>query len=280
MAPQLVSVIGCIHTDYIMMIDRLPAQGESLGARQCREGLGGKGANSAIAAYRTSHNRPPDGIVSPDQRIDDSDENEIEVCMIGAVGTDDDGHRAKDGLQRNGIDVSGVREEDNIRTGVSFVQVEIKTGENRCTFANYANDRLTVNDFVNVEGLANGRRPDLVIAQMELDRAVVEQIMRTTGEAGIDFLLNAAPATVILTQYYEYITHLIVNENEAAILSGYDIEEVQEDSWEEIAEYFLELGVKNVVLTLGAGGAYFAGSDDRGHVPACQITAVDCTGAG
>jgi ribokinase len=278
MAPQLLSVIGCLHTDHIMLVKEIPAQGESMGAKQYYEALGGKGANSAIAAYRASHTRPPDGVVSEEQRVDESDENEIEVCMIGAVGDDESGQKLTDELQRNGVDVSGVRQVAGKKSGISFVLVEAKTGENRCTFSNNANDSLTVDDFGDVEGLGNGRQPDLIITQMELDRAVVEKLIETAGEAEIDLLLNAAPANALLRRLYPYVTHLLVNEQEAATMSGE--EEVTKDTWEEIADYFLDCGAKNVVLTLGAGGAYFAGSDDRGHVPACKVDVVDCTGAG
>ena len=278
MAPQLVSVIGCLYIDNIMMIDRIPAQGESLGAKQYHEALGGKGGNSAIATYRASHARPPDGAVTAEPEVDEIDDIGIEVCLISAVGDDAAGRELTDELQRNGVDVSGVRKVPDKKSGVSFVLVEAKTGENRLVFANNANDALTIDDFTSVEGLANGRRPDLIIAQMEIGRAVVEQMIVTAGEEGIEFLLNAAPANVLLSRLYPYLTHLIVNELEAMIMSG--VEEVSEETWEEITDYFLGLGVKNVVLTLGTKGAYFAGSDDSGHVPAYKVKVLDCTGAG
>jgi ribokinase len=277
MAPQLVSIVGCLHTDCIMMVDRIPAQGESLRSRQYREALGGKGANSAIATYRASHLKPAEGVVSPEDRVDKSNDNEIEVLMIGAVGDDEQGRKFTEELQANGVDVSGIRAVEDTRTGVSFVLVEARTGENRCTFANCANDNLAVDDFSDGESLGNGRTPDLVIAQMEIDRAVVEQIIRTAGNAGVDFLLNAAPANIILMPLYQHVTHLLVNENEAAIMYGGP---VTEDSWQDITSHFLALGVKNVVITVGALGAYFAGENDSGHVPASNVNVVDCTGAG
>ncbi|EXJ67126.1 uncharacterized protein A1O5_09773 [Cladophialophora psammophila CBS 110553] len=280
MAPQLISVIGCLHVDCIMMTDRIPDRGESYKARQYHEGLGGKGANAAIASYRSCHAQPPEGrLASLDDRIDSSNEDEIEVCMIGAVGNDKYAQLFEDALQENGIDVSGLQKVDGM-TGKSFVQVEIASGENRCTFANNANDALTAEYFTKLESLANGRQPDLVIAQMEIDRAVVEQIIATAGEAGIEVLINAAPANHILSRYYRHITHLLVNETEAATMSGREIEEVNEETWQEIAEDFLEKGVKNVVLTLGAQGAFYGTADEFGHVPAFDVNVVDCTGAG
>jgi len=280
MAPQLISVIGCLHTDCYMMIDRVPERGESLAAKQYREVLGGKGANSAIAAYRSCHARPPDGIVPVEERVDEDNDEEIEVCMIGAVGDDEYGPPFFSQLRKNGVDVSGIRQMAGQKTGVSFVLVEVAGGDNRCTFANNANDAWTVEDFTDIKSLACGRPPDLIIAQLEIKRAVVEQMIETAGEAGIEFLLNAAPASSILGSHYPLITHLLVNETEAATLTGRDVDEVDKDSWQEIADYFLEKGVKNVVLTLGANGAFFARTRDSSHVPASRVKTVDCTGAG
>ncbi|KIW28628.1 ribokinase, variant [Cladophialophora immunda] len=280
MAPRLISVIGCLHVDRIMITDRMPDRGESYRARQYHEALGGKGANSAIAAYRSCHARPPEGkLTSFDERIDYSNENEIEVCMVGAVGDDKYAQMFEDVLQENGVDVSRLQKVDGM-TGVSFVLVEVASGENRCTFANNANDALTVDYFTDLDSLANGRPPDLVIAQMEIDRTVVEKIMDTAGAAGIELLLNAAPANYILSNFYPLITHLLVNETEAATMSGREVEEVNEETWQEIAEYFLGKGVKNVVLTLGARGAFFGRADEFGHVPAFNVNVLDCTGAG
>ena len=90
-----------------------------------------------------------------------------------------------------------------------------------------------------VEDLAHGPRPDLVVAQMEIRKEVVQQMIETAGKAGIDFLLNAAPADPITKRTYRYIMHLLVNESEAAIMSGRDLKEVNQDTWPKIAQEFL-----------------------------------------
>jgi ribokinase len=105
-------------------------------------------------------------------------------------------------------------------------------------------------------------------------------MIETAGRAGVDFLLNAAPADPIDHRSYTYLTHLLVNESEADTMSERDLEEVEEGSWEEIAQEFLDRGVKNVVLTLGSKGAHYANATDRGHVPAYNVDIVDATGAG
>jgi ribokinase len=82
---------------------------------------------------------------------------------------------------------------------------------------------------------ANGTRPDLIVTQLELELETIERILETAGKAGIKVLLNAAPAITILSELYRYVTHLIVNETEAAILSGREVHEVCKETWKEIA---------------------------------------------
>lgn len=60
MAPRIISIIGGLNADLIMVTNRTPEGGESLRADSYHEALGGKGANSAIATYRTCHKRPPE----------------------------------------------------------------------------------------------------------------------------------------------------------------------------------------------------------------------------
>ena len=137
-------------------------------------------------------------------------------------------------------------------------------------------------NFQTVEQLGHGMRSDLCIAQMEIDKEVVEQMIETAGRANIDFVLNAAPANPVTKRTYQWITHLLVNESEAAIMSRRDLNEVNKDSWDVICQESLNRGVKNVVITLGAKGAYYANATQpqRGHCPAYQVKMVDATGAG
>lgn len=81
-------------------------------------------------------------------------------------------------------------------------------------------------------------------------------------------------------RFYRHITHLLVNESKAAIVSGRERDEVNEDSWPTIAQEFLHRGVKNVVITLGARGAFYANEDGSAHCPAYEVVVRDTTGAG
>ncbi|KAF2221662.1 Ribokinase-like protein [Elsinoe ampelina] len=299
MAPKTISIIGGLDYDLIMIANRIPDGGESLLANEYLEALGGKGANSAIATYRTCHKKPqgndasaatdsiavrrnPDRPVSrPPYRPNGAKlDLDINVRMVGAVGDDKYGERFYAELEKNGVDSSGIVTVPNTQSSICFVMVENYTRENRCLFTLGATATWKKEDFRKVEDLGHGLRPDLCVAQMEIDKEVVETMIETAGRAGIDFVLNAAPANPVTKKTYQWITHFLVNESEAAIMSGRDLDEVNEGTWGTICREFLKRGAKNVVITLGAKGAYYANGTQTGHCRAYKVKVVDTTGAG
>jgi ribokinase len=294
MLPKTISIIGGLDYDLIMIANRIPEGRESLLANEYLEALGGKGANSAIATQRTCHKKPRDdfGLPSTDmlgqseikgnekQPTSGADELKINVQMIDAVGDDKYGERFYAELNKNGVDTSGIITVPNTQSSICFVMVKNYTRENRCLFTLGATATWKKEHFLRVEDLGHGLRPEFYVAQMEIHKEVVEQIIETAGKAGIDFVLDAATANPVAKRTYRWITHLLVNESAAAIMSGRGLDEVNKHTWPVICQEFLNRGVKNIVITLGAKGAYCATTTEREHCPAYKIKVVDTTGAG
>lgn len=290
MAAANITVIGSLNIDHIFFIDRLPKLGESYEAKRYEKALGGKGANAAIAAYRSCHRQP-------ESETDETLGTDIYVRMVGAVGDDSDGKWMRETIEKAMVDVEGVNTVAGNMTGMTFIIVEEPEDDehardNRLIYTIGANATLKPAQFTKVEDLSNGTRPDLIISQLEISLETVETILKTAHSANIKVLLNAAPANVILPELYCYITHLLVNETEAAGLYGCDVEEVKE-SWVDIAKFFLDAGVENFVITLSAKGAFFARYESKssdsvepkkiisGRVKAFHVDIViDPTGAG
>ncbi|CAF3523416.1 unnamed protein product [Fusarium graminearum] len=65
-----------------------------------------------------------------------------------------------------------------------------------------------------------------------------------------------------------------MNESETAIMSGRRRDDLT------IAQEFLNLGVANVVISLGAKGAFYTNAQGYGHCPAYDVKVEDTTGAG
>jgi ribokinase len=293
MGRKVLAVVGSLGYDMIMRTNRVPDAGESLKAIDYYEAMGGKGSNAAVAAYRCSRPKPTaatDGTteaVSDDTEINDkspppkkTEENDIYVTMVGAVGDDDYGKIMVESLTKNGVDTQGVITFPGYPSAVCFIMVESFSGENRCLFNEGAMRAWQRSHFLKVADLAHGLKPDLLLVQMEIRKEVVEQAIETAGEAKIDVILNAAPADPITARTYPYLTHLVINETEAAILSGRELDEVTQESWPVICKEFLQRGAKNVIITVGEQGAFFATATDSGLIPAYKVNVVDTTGAG
>jgi ribokinase len=269
MAAKTITIIGSLNTDLVTHTPRVPAGGETLTATSFSTGGGGKGANQAVACARLSRQRS-------------SSTSDIAVKMVGGVGADEFGPAHIDAMKRDGIDTSGICVVEDKTTGVAVILVESGSGENRILLNPGANHTLQPEDFLAAESLGTPR-PDLIIMQLEIRLETVLQILETAKKAGVDVLLNPAPAVKLPEEVYGAITHLVVNESEAAILSGRSVEEVEVEGfkWEELAGEFLRKGVRNVVVTLGAKGAYYATAGRSGYVKAEKVEkVVDTTAAG
>jgi ribokinase len=72
--------------------------------------------------------------------------------------------------------------------------------------------------------------------------------MKVAREKNIQIILNPAPAIPLPEDAYKGLDHLIVNETEASILSGIE----NPTSWDDVASVFVNRGVQNVIITLGA----------------------------
>jgi ribokinase len=278
MAQKTITIIGSLNTDLVTLTPRVPSGGETLTATSFSTGSGGKGANQAVASARLSSPKPiANSPISPYS-------SDIKVCMVGAVGADEFGPALIQGLQADCISTEGVRLVPGQTTGVAVILVEEESGENRILLNPGANDTLQPGDFTSVSSLGVPK-PDLIIMQLEIPLPTVLQILKTANQAGVDVLLNPAPAVELPDDAYGAITHLVVNESEAAILTGRKVEDVEGEGfdWSVVTDEFLNRGVKNVVVTLGAKGAFFATTEQKEgrYVKAEKVKkVVDTTAAG
>ena len=105
--------------DLIVQVDRLPGPGETVANGVLSRAGGGKGANQACAAAQFGGR----------------------TRFVGAVGDDDTGTEALDGLRSFGVDVSGVTRLPGVPTGVALIIVD-PSGENQIAVASGANGSL------------------------------------------------------------------------------------------------------------------------------------------
>ncbi|MBO6299166.1 MAG: carbohydrate kinase family protein [Lachnospiraceae bacterium] len=111
------------------------------------------------------------------------------------------------------------------------------------------------------------------------DPDIIKTVLQQAKEAGVMIfadtkLPNFHPLTLAdLRECLPMVDYITPNEDEARYYTG-------KDTPEEMAEVFLNYGIKNVIIKLGAKGCYFRNADTELRLPAYAIEAVDATGAG
>ncbi|HDB0338696.1 TPA: bifunctional hydroxymethylpyrimidine kinase/phosphomethylpyrimidine kinase [Staphylococcus aureus] len=95
---------------------------------------------------------------------------------------------------------------------------------------------------------------------------------------GVTTVLNPAPAKALPNELLSLIDIIVPNETEAELLSG--IKVTNEQSMKDNANYFLSIGIKTVLITLGKQGTYFATKNQSQHIEAYKVNAIDTTAAG
>ncbi|KAL5049385.1 hypothetical protein BDW71DRAFT_175761 [Aspergillus fruticulosus] len=305
--PPTIRVIGSLNADMVSVTPRFPDAGETITSSAYFTSAGGKGANQAVACGRLSRSQPQFSSTS----INTGDVN---VEMVGAVGGLD-GHFSallKPSLEKSGVDTSRVKVVEDAYTGVAVIIVDSSAGgENRILFspgANYSGMQANTS----VIGMALAEPvPDVIVMQGEIPTETTVAILREIGrwkeqqradgkrgiDAGPDVMLNPAPAPPrgLPEDVYKGVDHLIMNETEAELMTPDEevllrvrgIESAQ-DGKEKVARYFHSLGVRYVIVTLGAKGVWYSAADpdtlkDRvtNEVPAAKVSRVlDTTAAG
>ena len=241
-------VIGSSNTDMTIKGDRLPKPGETVLGGEFRMGPGGKGANQAVAAKRLG----------------------ADVCFICKVGRDIFGDKAISGYQKEGIDCSRILRSDKA-SGTALILVD-GNAENCIAVAPGANADLTPEDVDSVADVI--RSADYLILQLEIPVESVLRAAKIAHEAGVYVILNPAPACHLPEELFGYISLITPNQTESALLSGV------EDNLDAAVERLMQLGVKDVVVTLGSKGSLVISEGTRTLVPSLKVKAVDTTAAG
>jgi ribokinase len=245
--PRDVYVVGSINVDLVVTGAALPRPGETVAGGTFERHGGGKSANQAVAAARRG----------------------AQVRMVGAVGDDELGAEALGLLEAEGIDVSGVARLEGSPTGVALIVVDA-AGENQIAVASGANAEL---DAAAVERGLRSASGGVALLALEVPDAPVLAGARAARAAGLDVVLNPAPARELGAELLDLSPLLTPNRDEARALAG-------EDDAEAAARALATRTGAPVVVTLGADGVLVLDGDALERIPAPRVDAVDTTGAG
>ena len=91
-------------------------------------------------------------------------------------------------------------------------------------------------------------------------------------------IINPAPAQPLSDELLNGLFLITPNETEASLLTGIKVVDTQTAS--QAADFFLNRGVQNIIITLGKQGAYFQNKNLKFKVDAPDVQAMDTTAAG
>jgi ribokinase len=246
-------VIGSSNTDMVIVSERLPKPGETILGGQFLLNPGGKGANQAVAAAKLGG----------------------ETHFVCKVGNDVFGEMARKQFIDIGIHSEFVQTDPNQPSGVALINVDAQ-GENCITVASGANGNLSQVDIDQASILFE--IGDILLIQLEIPLESVWYAVEKAAQKGVNVILNPAPAAKIPDHIYPYLFAITPNETEIELLTGIAVTHL--DDAKKAADQLLQKGAKNVIITLGAQGAFYKSANEELFVPTQAVKAVDTTAAG
>jgi len=246
-----VLVVGSVNMDVVTPLRRLPRPGETIHVEDIVLVPGGKGANAAVSAARLG----------------------ASVRFVGSVGDDAFGRQLRAALEADGIDCTHLRTASR-GSGTAVILLDRATGQNAIMVGPGANYQITLPpDEAMFDGI------DIVMLQLETPAAVNVEVARRAAAAGVRVVLDPAPATPDVPEQLLRAAWIVSpNESELATLTGRPVDDV--DGAADAAGVLLDRGARIVVVKLGEKGALWITRDERQHVPAVKVKAVDTTAAG
>ncbi len=249
------SILGIFVAD-LAFFGKIPKVGETILGQDFVVGPGGKGSNQSVAAGKAG----------------------ASVDFITKVGDDDYGKMAFRIYKETNVGSDFVYVSKEHNTGVAAILINKDTGENAISVVPGAAGALTIRDIDNAKSVITNS--SIFLTQLEAPIDVVVHALKIAKENNVTTILNPAPSAKLDPSVFPLVDYFTPNESEASFyVSG------QISNKTDAAKYgkdILNLGVKNVVITLGDQGVYFINNQETHFEPAMDLGSkvVDTSGAG
>jgi ribokinase len=241
-------VVGSINMDIVNQVEQFPLPGQTIHGRSTVYVPGGKGANQAVAAAKSG----------------------AKVSMVGAVGQDAFGSVLIRALQDAGVETDSVVSKDGT-SGLAFITVS-SAGENQIILSAGSNGKLAEDDIPDSAAFSD---TGYILLQNEIPWPANRYVLLQARKRAIPVIANPAPALHIADEDLALINTLVLNETEAAFMTGGMTHP------HEIAASLIRRGVREVVLTMGEQGCF--AMNQAGNITtvgAYRVHALDTTAAG
>jgi ribokinase len=251
----VIVVVGSLNADLVVRTPRFPVPGETITGTDFAVFPGGKGANQAVAAARLGGR----------------------VAMIGRVGRDDQGRTLRSSLAAAGVDAEAVQGDESAATGVAVITIDA-AGQNEIVLAPGANARLSPTDVERSRSLIEGAR--VLLLQLEVPMGTVEAAARIARSAGVQVILDPAPARPEAGALLPLVDFVTPNENELRVLAGALPGPTTVGEATLLLRSLLARGARTAIAKLGPAGAVAVGAAEHHVWPGHAVDAVDTTAAG
>ncbi|WP_413317385.1 ribokinase [Agrococcus sp. 1P02AA] len=248
-----VLVVGSINADVTAYSRRLPQPGETFAGDAFELGLGGKGANQAVAVAKAG----------------------APAHMVGCVGDDAFGTLVLSALEAHGVGLRHVQRLEGAHTGIAHIRVA--GGENDIVIVAGANAALE-EARLDAAFAALGDRVAVLLTQLETPLETTVGAVRRAHEAGIAVILDPAPARALPDDLWPFVDVIKPNETEAALLTGIAVD--SPESAARAGRWFLERGARAAVVTMAGAGSVLVTAEGASEHPPLRVDAVDSTAAG
>ena len=239
--------------DMVVKTSHIPVPGETVLSGSFFMNPGGKGANQAVSVARLGG----------------------DVAFVSKVGNDVFGKQSTQLFEEEGIDIAHLLSDDTLPSGVALITVD-RSGENSIVVASGANAGLTPADLEDALDKIAGA--GIVLMQLEIPMETVHFAAIYAVKHGVKVILNPAPANTLPPKLLSCIDIITPNQSEAAMLSGINVTDAATAAQAAVAIH--NLGVKSVIITMGAMGCVIYDKGEITLVPAQKVEAVDTTAAG
>ena len=250
-----ISILGVFVADLCFIGDKIPNKGQTILGRKHLVGPGGKGSNQAIAAARLNG----------------------DVSFITKVGKDSHSEMAFNLYKDARVKTHSIIQDEKLFTGVAGIMID-KDGNNAINVVSGAAEELINKDLDNhIETI---KKSEIFLTQMETPDEITIYALKKAKEHQCITILNPAPARKIDEDNFKLIDFFTPNETEAEFYLNKNLK--TDKDIKNAANEFLKKGIKNVIITLGEKGIYFANRDENFFLEAYKLkkAVIDTTGAG
>ncbi|WP_432546307.1 PfkB family carbohydrate kinase [Kineococcus sp. SYSU DK004] len=256
-----VAVVGQVGRDLVLGVEELPGPGGSAPARHRWEGLGGKGANQAVAAAQLG----------------------ADVALVGVVGDDAAGRQVLAAARGDGIDVSGVVVRAGAATALllDLVSGDPPHAQRRLVESVADGVLLGAGDVVAATGAIGAA--DAVLVQLQQPAAAVAAALDAAAPGALVVADGAPDGEELRERVLARADVLRADAAEAELLLGRPLEGAGRVL--EAARELAGRGPRVVVLDAGPEGNAVAWREGPGRVhdevvPLERVPVVDPTGGG